>query len=497
MKPLGTITMCFPHVDEETKSVLQSIMEEAENYADFTERLAKLVLSETVSPLLEYLAVFFLFRIRNYQLIEKLEDARKVPSMAEPLLLAIWAQRGQRVGWEEMRTSLLSAINDTPNDWIATQLYLNWRLWIEHIYTETDVDVKPIEIIISNVNSNEELECFKSNLFVLEAYVLRRERKRSDGLILLREALTIARKFDDQVMVAEIQVVIVTRIKHTDLKSAIDLLNTTKELCVQLGYSVLIGTILFELGHIMTFRGEIYAGIDYHIECNSIRESLDLPTEFGKSLIAFFYNQIGDGERALEFAKKGLESTFTLQRRSAYPFIQFAWTLINLDRCDEAKVEFAIAQELALKSGEFTQLTNCRIVEGILDKTENNLGAAIACFEEVLRSIEDNPTPVYENICLLNLTEIEIEMLDEDTLEGRTDLSGPWMQKLFEHSKTKDLPGIAARAKILQASLLQKQKRYDDMRKLLNDVRNIADQYPSMSYLNGIINATFPDLITK
>ncbi|GAH08790.1 unnamed protein product, partial [marine sediment metagenome] len=65
MKPLGTITMCFPHVDEDTKTTLQSIMEEAEDITDFTERLCDKVCSEPSSPLLEYFALYFPYII-NY-----------------------------------------------------------------------------------------------------------------------------------------------------------------------------------------------------------------------------------------------------------------------------------------------------------------------------------------------------------------------------------------------------------------------------------------------
>ncbi|MFW9794439.1 MAG: hypothetical protein ACFFEE_09060, partial [Candidatus Thorarchaeota archaeon] len=164
MESLGTITMCFPHVDEETRSVLKATMEKADNFANFTERLFNLVMSESTSALLSYLTVFFLNGARNYTLLNRLEQSGKIPTLAEPLILCMKSERGHDVSWVEMRTSLLNAINEVPNDWFATQLYLTWRMRVEYIYTETDVDVKPIDIITSNVNSNEELEYFRSHL---------------------------------------------------------------------------------------------------------------------------------------------------------------------------------------------------------------------------------------------------------------------------------------------------------------------------------------------
>ena len=59
VKPLGTITVCFPHVDDETRAVLQSVMDEAENSRDFTERLCNKVCLEPAVPLLQFLAFYF------------------------------------------------------------------------------------------------------------------------------------------------------------------------------------------------------------------------------------------------------------------------------------------------------------------------------------------------------------------------------------------------------------------------------------------------------
>ncbi len=94
MKPLGTITMCFPHADDETRDILQSVMEEAENFGDFTERLCDRVCSESTNPLAEYLACYFAFASGNFTLLEKLEAAGKIPELAEPLILLARNLRG-------------------------------------------------------------------------------------------------------------------------------------------------------------------------------------------------------------------------------------------------------------------------------------------------------------------------------------------------------------------------------------------------------------------
>jgi hypothetical protein len=87
VKPLGTITICFPHVDEETRAVLQSVMEEAEHFGDFARRLSSRVCSESTTPLAEYLASSFVYMIAEYNILDALESAGKISEMSDPFLL--------------------------------------------------------------------------------------------------------------------------------------------------------------------------------------------------------------------------------------------------------------------------------------------------------------------------------------------------------------------------------------------------------------------------
>ncbi|MHA1949617.1 MAG: hypothetical protein ACW99G_17910 [Candidatus Thorarchaeota archaeon] len=496
MKPLGTITMCFPHVDEDTKTTLQTIMKEADNYADFTERLCDKVCSEPSSLLLEYFAFYFLYVINYFNLVDRLETAGKVSDLAEPLLLITKVQKGLRISWDEMKSSLMKALNIAPNDWIVTQLYLTWRGSAEIIFPESDVDIRPIEAITSSVNENKDLEFFKSFLHWIEAEAFRREYKRKDALILLRQALVIARKFDDQIMVADLLGALANQIKHSDLKQAIDLLISSREISERLGYKIRIGLVQHELGHIMGFRGELDAAIEHQFEYRTIRESIGPAPIYLNSVIASYYNQTGNGEKALELAKIALTLADSASRQLAYTRAQIAWALINLGRFDEAKAEIVMCHELASKSGDSLQMVWYNIVEGVLDKAESNFDSAVINFKEVLKYYEEDPIPLFQNICLLNLCEIEIEMLSDESLNEKNDSSGPWMQKLEEHVEKNELPGVAAQSMILKAKLRHRQGQYDEVRRILKKVKKIA-QAPSMKYLNDMLISKFPDIIVR
>ncbi|MHA1943648.1 MAG: hypothetical protein ACW96M_04555, partial [Candidatus Thorarchaeota archaeon] len=283
-------------------------------------------------------------------------------------------------------------------------------------------------------------------------------------------------------------------IKHSDLKQAIDLLISSREIGERLGYKIRIGLVQHELGHIMGFRGEFDAAIEHQFEYMAIRESIGPAPIYLNSIIASYYNQTGNGEKALELAKNAVALADSASRQLAYTRAQIAWALIILGRFDEAKAEIVVCRELASKSGDSQQMVWYNLVEGILDKAESNFDSAVINFKEVLKYYEENPIPLFQNICLLNLTEIEIEMLTDESLNEKNDSSGLWMQKLEEHVKKNDLPGISAQSKILKAKLCHRQGQYDEVRKILKKVKKTA-QAPSMKYLNDLAISMFPDII--
>ncbi|MFW9912261.1 MAG: hypothetical protein ACFFEU_07305, partial [Candidatus Thorarchaeota archaeon] len=218
MKPLGIITMCFPHVDEQTRYILQSVMEEAENFGDFTERLCQKVSSESPTMLAEYFACYFAAKIDNFNVLATLEQAGKIPALAEPISLIMgkdFEERGQMVSWDEMKQSILRALKAAPNDWIATHLYMKWRFVAETYYRECDLDVKPIETLTKRVNESRDLEYFKSYLFRIQGIKLAREANFQESIEAHNQALVLARKHDDQIMVADQLLTLANFVKHT------------------------------------------------------------------------------------------------------------------------------------------------------------------------------------------------------------------------------------------------------------------------------------------
>jgi len=491
MKPLGTITMCFAHVDDDTITMLKSVMEDAENYADFTRRLCSRVCAEPTSALIEYLAFYFPFHIDDYNLTDKLEKEGKVPDLAKPLLMISKYRRGEVIYWDEMKQELAKAIKAAPNDWFATHLYMKWRIYAELLFPESDTDVKLIQRITKRVNENRDLEFYKSYLLRFKAIRAMFDHQHEDVVDLLNQALPIVIDHDEQIVVAHLLSVLAGHIKDTDVKEALGLLNASRELSEQLGYRYNIGRIQEKLAYIKGQRGELNAAIEHLLEYNEIRESLGLSLITLNGLFAFYYNQIGDGENALKRVDAAIGASKTLRRLSSFALAQRAWALTILGRFDEARGDLAASQELATKSGvAWYWFLWHQLVEGIIDKAGGRLDSASTAFMDVLTYVAENPVPTFQAICLLNLTEIEI---DRTPLVQNTDSSGPWMRKLDEYVEMNDVPGFAAQALILKAKLFHKQGKHDESRRMLKEVRKIA-KARSMKYLNNLVILMFPDI---
>ena len=494
MKPLGTITMCFLHVDDKTRNILQSVMEEAKNFADFTEKLCNLVCSEPTPMLTQYFAFFFPFHISDYNLTDKLVAAGRVSELAKPLLLTCDYRRGEVVEWEEMIQSLSKAFNAAPNDWIATHLYVEWRFYADLNFPESDTDVGLVQRIAKRVDEDEEFKYFKSYLLRFEAIKLMFNLNNREQIELMEQALSIAEEFDEQVAVADLLCALAGTIKFTDEKRGLNLFEASTKLSESLGYRYKVGKNHAGVGILMGQRGELDCTVEYLLDYLEVRKSLGLSGITWNGLIAVFYNDMGDGENALNHAEAALRDSKRLRRLTAFKLAMKAWALINLGKYDEARANLEASQELATKSGSvwYWFMWN-QLVEGLLYKAEGRFDNAITTLTDVLQFPGEDPIPHFEAICLLHLTDIEIE---RESLASAADSSGPWMQKCQEFAETRDAPGFAARLLILRAKLKQKQGHYNEVRKILKEVEKIAET-PSMKYLNNMVAATFPEAIQR
>jgi tetratricopeptide (TPR) repeat protein len=390
LEPLGTITIHYPHVDDNTREVLESVMMEAENFADFTERLCTMVCTEETPILTQYLAFYFAILPGNYRLLDRFVEADRVVVMAKPLFLIMKERTGQGVSVESVRKALGNALEVAPNDWYTCHVYLSWRrLHTEMIssFTEGDYGAHPYESVIAAIEEDESLEYFEIFLHIIKADRLYEENRIANAFNLYEQAVEIAEKFDDRMTMADILFFWAQKTRYSDFGRGIDLISKANSLYEDLGDLSGVNAIRFEMAFIMASRGELNAAIDYMTEYIGSRELLAQPSDLAMCMLAFFCNHIENGEKALEIL-----NAVHIKDGTPLPIVCWyhekkTWALLIQGRLDEARVEFESARREVTKAGSTLFLIEVELLEGLIEKYEYNFDRAAASFMNVLESL--------------------------------------------------------------------------------------------------------------
>ncbi|MHA2114543.1 MAG: hypothetical protein ACXABM_03525, partial [Candidatus Thorarchaeota archaeon] len=125
MKPMGTITKYYPFIDEETKSTLNSLMDESSSYYDFVLKLSDVVLTNDVPINLAYLAAVHAWWTRTEENMKLIQDKYRDAPCVKP-----WAygHRSAEKDQAEYHDAVVEAIDKametTLDDWMMTELHL-------------------------------------------------------------------------------------------------------------------------------------------------------------------------------------------------------------------------------------------------------------------------------------------------------------------------------------------------------------------------------------
>jgi tetratricopeptide (TPR) repeat protein len=404
--------MCFPFVDDETRGTLELLMDEAVDYLNFTERLVDYVCRKEVTPVLGYFAFFHSYNLARPDLIDRLVTVKSVSDLVKPIVLLVDGHREVAVEWDDMRLAVVKALEAMPNDWLASHLYLTWRLGAERFYSESDVDIQPVKILENRITGDEDLEYFVLHLYLLKAQAGRRAGDIENSKNWLNLAITLARRQDDQMHIVELLIALANRVKNDDLDEALDYLKESKDICESLGYHRGLTTVLHELGHISTIRGKLDEAIKTHQDKNRISGMVGDSGGPGDIVLALNYNLRGDGEAALKLARAAIQTMEHRKRRIASPYLYQVWALLNMDRIAEASEEFETAMEFSVKSGLETYLVIANLLEGLIEKKEGRFQSALLTLEDALSKSRSYGYLVWIGQCLLHLADIEVELFD-------------------------------------------------------------------------------------
>ncbi|PNX50459.1 MAG: hypothetical protein BV458_13190, partial [Thermoplasmata archaeon M9B2D] len=197
MKPMGTITKYYPFIDEESKSILDSLMNESSSYNDFVQQLCEVVLEDEVPVNLAYIAAVQAWWCRIEETMNSIHEKYNDIVWIKPWVYFHGTlERDQVLQHDAVVQSIETAIVSSPQDWIETELHL-LHAFFHHPFGEVPSLYEPLERAKKLIKANPLLTCFESLIYAFEGLAKSKEGDTKESLVFLRKGKDLAERYDD------------------------------------------------------------------------------------------------------------------------------------------------------------------------------------------------------------------------------------------------------------------------------------------------------------
>lgn len=472
MKPMGTITKYYPFIDDESKSILNSLMNESSSYYDFVQRLCEVVLENEVPVNLAYIAAVQAWWCRTEETMKQIQEKYN-----EVLWIKPWGyyhgsmERDQLQQHDAIVDSIDKALDCSHDEWIETELHL-LHTFFHHPFGDVESLLEPLKKAKILIDANSQLKCFESLIYAFGGMTKAREGEIKESLSDFRKGRELAEAYDDSLykymnMLQEGNV-----LRLVDIQNAPSVFEDLYDLVQDLDVPYFVGEVLNDYAIVFEAKGEFDLAISSQFEILKIISDLP-PSDTLWLLLARSYATLGDGHHALEWINRGLESCDSLDTPTMYHVK--AWALALLNRIEEAEQTLEIAHSLTIKSGLEVHLGNHYSFSGVVELKKGNFLDALDLFEKAWEITERHPKVDRENRVLLDLARVEISIDNQSIDRTKVAVPGKWLSKLETHALERGLPGIRMCAALLKSEFYQNHGQLKDALATLQDALNITD----------------------
>jgi hypothetical protein len=198
VKPLGTITKYYPFIDEETQSILISLMDESSSYYDFVQRLSDVVLENEVPVNLAYLAAVQAWWCRTEETKSLIQEKYKDVPCIRPWGYLHYSSQTHQVKYHDAVVEAIEKAMDTAlDDWMVAELHLLHTFYHWPIHGDIPSYLEPLEKAKSLTDANPLLNCFESLICAFEGMAKRREGYIKEALAIFQRGQELAEIHDD------------------------------------------------------------------------------------------------------------------------------------------------------------------------------------------------------------------------------------------------------------------------------------------------------------
>ncbi len=488
MKPMGTITKYYPFIDEETKVILDSLMDESSSYYNLVNRLCELVLENEVPVNLAYIAAVHSWWCRLEDKKGLIQERYKDVPCIRPWGYAHNSiQRDQILYHDAVVEGIGKTLQSSIEDWMETELHLlhafyHWPLGVIPDFLE------PVEKAKTLIDSNPLINCFSPLVYAFEAMVKAREACPEESIDLVERGREIAETYDDSLFIYMNILEHASFLRDSSVQESIALFEELYELAQDLEVPYFLGETLHDSALVLEAAGEYDLALSSHFEKMKVYGLEDTPDIFP----ARIYATMGDGEKALASVNAYFEYYETVETHIFH--LWKAWALALVDNLEEADQTLEIAHSMIIKSGAERILGNYYHFAGVVELKRGNLLEALGLFEKAWDIAEQNPLfGTNQNRALLDLAHAEILLSSQSKDNANIVTPGRWLCKLETYAEEQELPGIRMQAALLKSELFQNHGQFRDAHAVLRDALDITDS-PGVTTLRRMITTKMQEI---
>jgi tetratricopeptide (TPR) repeat protein len=482
MEAIGTITMYFPFLDDESREIMQNTMDEAYSYYDFVQRLNQRVLDLENPDLVVYFAIHHSAMLLDMDSIEAIGRKYNKLLILHPNLFYARVFQGHAEDIERVHEAADALLASNPPDWLEAEArFLKFEVDLLH-YPKVIYDTENLEILTKMIENSPKFELYESIMYDCLREKASRVGDTEEVARCTELAIESAEKVNDIVRLAYHLRTKFAYLQYTDRVEAKNVLLEARDLHESLGIRAGIASSLYHLSRLDAVRGEYNLAIERNLEVVSIRESLGLPKAVYSVMLSTLHNVIGDFESGLEWARMA-EKDFK-HRPAVFPraVMNQAWSLIQLGKKTEALMLINSIREDVLKSGQDILLGWFSFISGLLEVAEGELEIATKSFEDALDIYSEKGSLDNSLIFMHHLAKLDVTRACSSSAMDGSIVSLSWLDLLEEKAVTEDLPGVLGQVHILKAELAIARNDEAALRISQEKVRSLGKE-PSMAFL--------------
>jgi len=476
MEPLGTITVYFPFIDEDTRNILETTMKKSYNYFDFVNTLTKMVLETECSDLVVYFAVHHAIQLLDVKSINAIGRKYSDRQNILPNMFFTTAFQGYSEDLENVRKAADAVLATNPDDWLSLEMRFmkfeseTWQ------YPNVQHDSSNLDTILEMIKKESHFGFYEAIYYSNLSVCAHIDGDSEERIRCNDKAIEITRKFDDKIRLAYNLREKANIIESHDRSQAMDYLLEAGNLMDFLGSKEGYSQVYESISYLEAIRGEFDLALEHYLEVVSIRESLGLDTAWISLMVSTLYNATGEFESGLEWARMAEDQYKLLPKNKPRAVLNQAWSLIALKQLTEASLLVDTVRESIVKSGQETLLAWLNFVTGLIELEERNLISAASSIEEALKVYETREDLLMQIMFLYYLARIEVVNSDMATEVF------PYLTLLEERAISEDLPGILGQALLLKSEIALLQNDDARLREIVQQLRPLT-QEPRMAFL--------------